>query len=275
MSAPDWLDQPLLTVAMAWKLERRDGITLGFTSHDRDVEIGGLTYRSAPGMLPSSIVETSSLEPGGLDIKGALTDDALSANDLLSGRWDAARLTIFQFDWTDPNADTLFLATGTLGNVSRSGDSFSAELLGPASALNREAAPRTSPTCRASFGDGQCGIARHRFRRRSQLVATDGEYLTFDLDPVPADGAFSLGNLRWLSGANPGLRQEIAEQSGANIMLADIMPDGLAIGDVAELLEGCDKTMATCSARFGNAINFRGEPYLPGNDLLTRYPGAA
>jgi len=31
--------------------------------------------------------------------------------------------------------------------------------------------------------------------------------------------------------------------------------------------------METCSARFGNAVNFRGEPYLPGNDLLTRYPG--
>jgi hypothetical protein len=39
-------------------------------------------------------------------------------------------------------------------------------------------------------------------------------------------------------------------------------------------IEGCDKQMATCSARFANAVNFRGEPYLPGMDLLTRYPGA-
>ena len=41
-----------------------------------------------------------------------------------------------------------------------------------------------------------------------------------------------------------------------------------------ELIEGCDKSLATCAARFGNAANFRGEPYLPGMDLLTRYPGA-
>ncbi|MBS0285228.1 MAG: hypothetical protein JSS15_12490 [Proteobacteria bacterium] len=27
------------------------------------------------------------------------------------------------------------------------------------------------------------------------------------------------------------------------------------------------------SATVGNAANFRGEPYLPGIDLLTRYPG--
>jgi hypothetical protein len=36
--------------------------------------------------------------------------------------------------------------------------------------------------------------------------------------------------------------------------------------------EGCDHTIATCAARFGNAINFQGEPFLPGNDSLTRYP---
>ena len=44
-------------------------------------------------------------------------------------------------------------------------------------------------------------------------------------------------------------------------------------GALVELIEGCDKSIATCAARFGNALNFRGEPYLPGVDLLTRYPG--
>ena len=34
------------------------------------------------------------------------------------------------------------------------------------------------------------------------------------------------------------------------------------------------KLFATCRDRFANAQNFRGEPHLPGNDLLTRYPGA-
>jgi uncharacterized phage protein (TIGR02218 family) len=45
----------------------------------------------------------------------------------------------------------------------------------------------------------------------------------------------------------------------------------VAVGDRAEVIEGCDKTIATCAARFANAVNFRGEPYLPGIDLLTRY----
>jgi hypothetical protein len=46
---------------------------------------------------------------------------------------------------------------------------------------------------------------------------------------------------------------------------------GTAIGTKAELIEGCDHTITTCATRFGNAVNFRGEPFLPGNDLLARY----
>jgi uncharacterized protein len=32
-----------------------------------------------------------------------------------------------------------------------------------------------------------------------------------------------------------------------------------------------DQRFSTCVSRFANALNFRGEPHLPGNDLLTRY----
>jgi len=45
-------------------------------------------------------------------------------------------------------------------------------------------------------------------------------------------------------------------------------------GELVEITEGCDKMLATCAGRFGNVLNFRGEPHLPGIDLLTRYPGA-
>ena len=46
-------------------------------------------------------------------------------------------------------------------------------------------------------------------------------------------------------------------------------------GTRGQLREGCDRTMATCATRFDNAVNFRGEPFLPGNDLVARYPSRA
>ena len=57
-------------------------------------------------------------------------------------------------------------------------------------------------------------------------------------------------------------------------MLRDPPRFAPAVGDMVEIMEGCDKSFATCTARFANAANFRGEPHLPGMDLLTRYPGA-
>ena len=35
---------------------------------------------------------------------------------------------------------------------------------------------------------------------------------------------------------------------------------------------GCDKRFATCAERFGNSLNFRGFPSIPGNDFLSRWP---
>lgn len=59
------------------------------------------------------------------------------------------------------------------------------------------------------------------------------------------------------------------------LVLEQALDPALAPGTLARLIEGCDHAIATCAGRFGNAINFQGEPFLPGNDLLTRYPGSS
>ena len=35
---------------------------------------------------------------------------------------------------------------------------------------------------------------------------------------------------------------------------------------------GCDRQFATCRDRFGNAVNFRGFPHMPGEEAVLRYP---
>ena len=50
------------------------------------------------------------------------------------------------------------------------------------------------------------------------------------------------------------------------------LPYAIEPGLRALLNEGCDHLLATCASRFGNAANFQGEPFLPGNDLLAQYP---
>ena len=197
MSDP-WLAGPVTSVAFGWRLERADGVTLGFTSHDHDVEADGVLLRASPGMLPSSIVESIGLETDGLDVGGALTSSAIAADDLAAGRWDAARHEIFLFDWSDPAAGKRILAVGELGAVSYSSNAFEVELLGLTRLLDRPVVPQTSPGCRASFCDAGCGLSRLRFRHIG-TVASVGDGNIVLADEVAADN-FAYGNIRWLDG---------------------------------------------------------------------------
>ncbi len=269
----DFLRRELATIALCWRLERRDGVTLGFTTHDRDLRIGGLAYRATPGLLPSSITLSDGFDLDTLDVEGALTSDAITAADLKAGRWDGAAVFVFMVDWAAPDGETLAIARGELGEVSIRGDAFEAELKGPTMVLDRPVVEQTSPECRARLGDKRCRIdlaVRTRFARIVAATAED----EFELDATASDGAYRYGRLRWLTGANSGLESAIMGSTGANVTLRDPPVGTVAAGDLVELVEGCDRRLATCAGRFSNALNFRGEPHLPGMDLLTRYPGA-
>lgn len=70
-----------------------------------------------------------------------------------------------------------------------------------------------------------------------------------------------------------GLASPVIAADGAVLMLAETPGAPLDLPVRVRLTEGCDKQLSTCRDRFANAVNFRGEAHLPGNDLLTRYPG--
>ena len=109
-----WLDAELSTVALCWRVERRDGVTIGLTAHDRDLVIDGLVHRSAPGMVPSAIVRGDGLDADTSDVSGALTSDAITEADLIAGRWDGARVRLFAVDWTGGDG-RVALGEGTIG----------------------------------------------------------------------------------------------------------------------------------------------------------------
>ncbi|MBV8688403.1 MAG: DUF2163 domain-containing protein [Alphaproteobacteria bacterium] len=267
-------DAALTALAFCWELRRRDGVRLGFTTHDRDLTVDGLVYRAAPGMLPSAVTLREGFGGEGPDVSGAITSDAITAEDLADGRWDGAAVRLFLADW-EAGGETVVLLAGELGDVGLEGDGFEAELRGLAARLERPAVEQASPDCRARLGDKRCRVdmaARVRVTR----VAAVGDESTLDVEEAPpGEGLYAFGRLRWLGGANSGLETGLLASRGTRLTLRDPPPLPPAAGDLVEIEEGCDKTFATCRSRFANADNFRGEPHLPGMDLLTRYPGAA
>ncbi|MEE9451185.1 MAG: phage BR0599 family protein [Gammaproteobacteria bacterium] len=45
------------------------------------------------------------------------------------------------------------------------------------------------------------------------------------------------------------------------------------MGDAYSVYRGCNKTLGTCRDVFGNVVNFRGEPHLPGVDQIFKFGG--
>lgn len=257
------------TRAFFWRIERRDGVTLGFTSHDRDLALDGLVLRAAPGINPAALRLTSGTSGDDAQMDGALTHDSIRAGDLAAGRFDGAMVEVGSIDWQTGEALSLFF--GRIADTQAAADGFSARLHSRKAALDFDPIPRTSPGCRARFCGPGCNLSPSRFTREGSVSAIDPQANGVTFDALPA-ADFVFGELRWLSGDANGLRQAILDRDGAMLILDGPIPSGVAIGTRAELREGCDRTIATCAARFDNAANFRGEPFLPGNDLVARYP---
>ena len=265
------MSDTLSTIALTWRIERRDGIAIGLTSHDRDLVIDGFAYRAAPGMTPSAIRRSGDLDADTMDVAGALGGAAIAERDLLAGRWDGARVIVRAVDW-EAGSVVAELGEGRIGQVETRDGVFTAELAGIAASLDRPVCEATSPECRAELGDARCRVAMAGRRRIARVTGSDDMVLTVDA-AEPAANAYGNGLLRWIGGANSGLETAVAVSDGATLTLR--APPRFDPADaLVELIEGCDKSIATCGSRFANAANFRGEPYLPGIDLLTRYPGA-
>lgn len=265
------LDGALTAIAFCWRIERPDGAGLALTSHDSPLTVGGITYAAAPGMLPAAIQRRSGLDANGSEISGAVTSASLDEQDLALGRWDGARMTLVAADWQQPDAEPATMMRGELGEVRLEKGQFTAELRGAAARLDAAICPETSPECRAELGDKQCRVDLAGRSMMASIIEVEGSVLTLD-QAVGSD--FKRGRARFLSGANCGLVNLIVGVDGNRIELRDAMRAAVTAGDRIEIRHGCDKSFATCTARFANAANFRGEPHLPGNDLLTRYPGA-
>src|SRR6185437_11133462 len=86
---------------------------------------------------------------------------------------------------------------------------------------------------------------------------------------VPPAGYYDFGLIKMTSGANQNLKFEIESWDGTTLTLYDYnpLPYPVAPGDTFVIEPGCDKTLGGqngCIIKFRNAINHRGESWIPG-----------
>jgi uncharacterized phage protein (TIGR02218 family) len=265
------LDSEVTTLACLWRLERADGWARGFTDHDQDIAYLGLTYVASTGFLPSAIKSGADLSVDNLDVDGFLDDDALRPEDLTAGRFDGARIDIMLVNWADLSQGHILLRRGWLGEVKRADQRFSAEVRGVANRLQQTSGKLYSRLCRTDLGSAECAVNLAPLTDTLAISAVaSGD--TFTVPTARPSGFYTFGTCSFLTGANAGAATEILSHVGQSVTLFTPTPRPITIGDQVRLVAGCDKTIETCHARFGNVLNFRGEPHIPGNDKVFSYP---
>ncbi len=265
-----WFSQPLETTAAFWRVLRRDGVTLGFTAHDRDLWFDGVVHSASPGMLPSSIRKSAGFEPDSAEVEGALSHDSIAAADLASGRFDGARVLIGLADWETGTREVLY--RGTIGSVVEEAGKFTAGLQSRKAELALDPIPRTSPACRALFCGPGCTLPALRYTHEAVLSSFDIVANSVAIASIAANADLVGGTLRWLEGPHAGRTMTIMAAASSGLVLDEPLDPALTPGLRAIVREGCDHRLDTCATRFANAVNFQGEPFLPGNDQIYRTP---
>ncbi len=276
----DHLNGGATTMCRCWRLSRGDGLVLGFTDHDRSLQFDGTEFVAFDGFEATEMVSAVGLGVDNLDVAGALNSVRLNEEDLSAGLFDNAMVEIFVVNWHSLD-QRLLIRKGNLGEVTRSGKAFTAEIRGLSHQLNQPQGRLFQFACDADLGDGRCtiNIESGAFRGTGTVSSsTDRRIIRGSGLAAYETDWFTRGTVRWTSGENLNIAIEIKahrrEGSEAVIELWQPMTKDIAGGDQFEIRAGCDKLFSTCREKFNNVLNFRGFPHMPGNDFVVSYPNS-
>ncbi len=189
----DRIESGAATLCHAWILTRGDGEVMGFTDHDRDLEVDGVLCLAASGWSAGLSNAGTDGACGSLSAAGGLDAEAIREADLDGGVYDDAEVVLWRVDWRRPDLKVR-LQQARLAKVRREGDSFVAELEGPLAALERIVGRTCGRECDAVLGDSRCRVDLSAFpgmscdRRWETCTSVFGNGLNFQGFPdVPGD----------------------------------------------------------------------------------------
>lgn len=153
----DRVESGAASLCHAWILTRADGVVLGFTDHDRDLTVEGVTCRAASGWTAGAAETAAGFSPGMAAAVGGFDDAALSEADLAAGLYDGARVERRVVDWSAPGL-SVRLWTARVASAKAEGGAFTLALEGALAALDRVAGRTFGRSCDAALGDARCGV---------------------------------------------------------------------------------------------------------------------
>jgi uncharacterized phage protein (TIGR02218 family) len=247
----------VLTLTTCWEVKLRSGEILGFTEAEKNLTIDGVLYHAKSGFSRSAIESDATLATDNLEVAGIIDHEIIRHEDLLSGKFDHAKVSIFLVDIMHPESGKLQLRTGFLGEVTLNDSGFTAEIRGLLQAFNQTIGELYSPQCRAQLGDSRCKVdleSKCQVGKIQKVVGIDAFMSTL----TEADGYYKYGKIKF----DCGFETEVVEHLSSKIIISEAPPSGLKVNLAFKIYPGCDRALSSCINKFQNALNFRGEPFI-------------
>jgi len=184
------------------------------------------------------------------------------------------RLTIQQVHLGDPTAELNPLWSGSVSSVKFAGTEATVSLAGMMNVLATQVPTQTfSWMCDHNLFNNQCRVNEATFTFDFTVISISSDGVTVTLKDegdaqarIDADVAFFNGGT-FLTGVDGsqrmGVKFEPTSSTNEYTLVLLVPISGLAAGQAITFTAGCDKSIDTCVARFNNAENYGGFPYVP------------
>jgi uncharacterized phage protein (TIGR02218 family) len=264
------------SLCYCWKLIRRDGLTLGFTDHDQNLNFQSFLFQAQTSVLSSPLEQVVGFAAPSSELNGTLNSALITDEDLQSGLYDQAIIETWVVNWQDLDQNFL-LDMHVIGQITQKDFSYQAEIRSMSSLFDQDKGRIYQIDCPLQLGEKRCGVdlSSTDFHIKSEVVGLIDQLNVICAADMNLAYDFKLGTINFISGAlapaSHVIRDHRADASGACLSFWEPLPIVPAIGDQVTITIGCDKSFSMCKLRFNNSNNYRGFPHIPGIDLLMSY----
>lgn len=257
--------------------------TYYFTTGQVPTPYNGRTYQTGLLFQRGSFTQTVGMTVDSMQVTVTPQTDALNGLVFIAGYsflqacafriLDGARILFRKFfldDWNTIDRNPVAFFQGRVNTLTV--DRFSAQITinSDIEMLNVQSPVNVlQPGCLHTLFDPGCALSPNAFQVGG-TVATGSDQINVLSNLTQADDWFSLGRITFTSGKNVGISRTVKQygNTGGKLTLPYPLPFAPSSGDTFLVFPGCDKTQATCKAKFNNLKRFRGYPYVPVPETL-------
>jgi uncharacterized phage protein (TIGR02218 family) len=271
-----------LRYSTCWAIERTDGAVLRVCNHNSNLTVNGFVYHAASGFATSARERGANLQERNVEVRGYLTSDFITEDDLRAGFYRDAKIIESVVNWRYPWAGIFSSSIYFIQQMTYTSETWQVQIIGFTRRLQKARGDTYGRMCRWDLGEafGEDGVAGCKvnlefLRNNGSVTEVTTQRNNFKTTMTGPDNYYNRGIITWTSGANIGIESEIQsfKHTDGKVVLFLRTPYDIAVADTFSIIPGCNHVMdGDCKNVYNNVVNFGGQPYIPGTDRMVQIP---